>query len=323
MYNSIDKEAFIRDYSGSEKTRILVRYIFTSFEQCEESYHLDLSLMSAEQLQPVVNKLTGLRKKSSELIIIILKEYVKWMARSGRETSRGIFTVHIDSYDKVRDQMVSSPLHLKSKLDDVFDPPELNTIDCIYRVFLWMAFSGLTDEEASTVTSQEVNFQLLYIEHGGHKYEIYKESIQEFFNACNSTELLFEHANYQSVRSRSDGDKIMRGFRSSDVKIKTIRPMIVRKFNQYSHDEEGNKIKDGYKLSYQRLYLSGVFYRAYVRERAGIPVNFSGLIALEMDKSEKEHGYTLNKNRTLPKIANTIAKGYIEDYERWKNAFDV
>ena len=76
MYNENQKRAFIESHTNSDKTMAKIVQIFSWFEPYEEDWGLDLSQQSAEKLQPVVNELTGVRSKSTELILIILKEYV-------------------------------------------------------------------------------------------------------------------------------------------------------------------------------------------------------------------------------------------------------
>lgn len=322
MYNETQKNAFIASHTNSDKTTALIVQIFNWFEPYENEWQCDLSQQSTEVLQPVVNELTGVRSKSTELILIILKEYVKWCGRSGYEVSRGIFDVRINTIDKIQSQMVASPLHLKSILDRCeFDTPNKETVDVTYRVFLWMAFAGLDDKDAIRVTTNDVDLQNLRINFEGHSYEIYKECREDFEKACCLTDFLYEHPNYSIRRDRAEGNIIMRGFRSPTVDLKTLRPLINKKLTTDADGGGETKTRQKSKLSYKRIYLSGIFYRAYERERAGIPVDFSDVVALEMQRKEKVKQYTTSKTRTLSVIANMIEREYLADYEKWKCAF--
>ena len=319
MYNENQKRAFIESHTNSDKTMAKIVQIFSWFEPYEEDWGLDLSKQSAEKLQPVVNELTGVRSKSTELILIILKEYVKWCGRNGYEVSRGIFDVRINTIDKIQNQMVASPLHLKAKLDEFFEPVEEETIDITYRVFLWMAFAGLDDKDAIRVTADCVDLKNLRINFEGHSYEIYKECIEDFKKACDLTDFQYKHPNYITRRDRADGNLIMRGIRTPTVDLKTIRPVINKKFGADDTEETSGRQKS--RISYKRTYLSGIFYRAYERERAGLPVDFSEFIARSIERKEKTKKYTVTKTRTLTTIANTIEREYLADYEKWKCAF--
>lgn len=319
MYNENQKRAFIESHTNSDKTMAKIVQIFSWFEPYEEDWGLDLSQQSAEKLQPVVNELTGVRSKSTELILIILKEYVKWCGRSGYEVSKGIFDVRINTIDKIQNQMVASPLHLKAKLDEFFEPVDEETIDITYRVFLWMAFAGLDDKDAIRVTADCVDLKNLRINFEGHSYEIYKECIQDFEKSCNLTDFQYKHPNYITRRDRAGGNLIMRGIRTPTVDLKTIRPVINKKFSVGDTGETSGRQKS--RISYKRIYLSGIFYRAYERERAGLPVDFSEFVARSIERKEKTKKYTVTKTRTLATIANTIEREYLADYEKWKCAF--
>lgn len=321
MYNENQKREFISSYTNSHSTAAKVEQIFSWFESYEKEWNMDLSQQSAETLQPVVNKLTGLRIKSTELVLIILKEYVKWCAKSGYETSKGVFDVKINTIQKINDQMVVSPFQLKSKLDEYFDTADKETVDITYRVFLWMAFAGMEDKDAIRVTADCVDLENLRINFEGHSYELYKQCIEDFKKACSLTDFQYIHPNYTTRKERACGDTIMRGFSSPIVDLKTIRPIINKKFDSKNIKLGSDEQKNRY--SYKRIYLSGIFFRAYEREQAGLPVDFSEFIAMSIERKEKTKKYTLSETRTLSKIARTIEREYIADYEKWKCAFKL
>lgn len=325
MYNERVKREFLSSYTHKKSTTSFIIQIFNWFEPYENEWEMDLSQQTTEILQPVINDITGVREKSTELIIIILKEYVKWCGRNGYEISKGIFDVRINTIDKIQNQMVASPLHLRAILNDKknnFDSLDKNTVDITYRVFLWMAFAGLEDKDAVRVTSDDVDLENLRINFEGYSYEIYKECKEDFEKACKLTVFNYEHPHYTTCRERADGNVIMRGFRSPTVDLKTIRPIINKKFSENDEEQSDNKRQKS-RISYKRIYLSGIFYRAYEQERAGLPIDFSNIIALEIDRKEKVKKYTTTKTRTLTTISNRMKREYLADYEKWKCAFTV
>lgn len=343
MYNEERKQEFINTHTQKNSTKKFMAQIFNWFEPYETEWGIDLSQQSAEILQPVVDKTSGLRSKSTELVLILLKEYVNWCGRNGYETSRGIYDVKVNSIEKIKNQMVSSPLHLKTIMDKEpkkesensdekedkfgFDKPERETVDITYRVFLWMAFAGLDDEDAVRVTSEDVDLVNLKINFEGYSYDIYKECIEDFEKACNLKNFLYEHTNYTIRRDRAPGNCIMRGFRSSNVDLKNIRPIINRKLNPTENDrKELKNLKCPYrKLSYNRIQLSGMFYRMYERERAGCMLNFSEEVDSQIKKKLKKdpNAYTTSDTRTMTTIANQIEREYLADYKKWKCAFAI
>lgn len=323
MYNETQKRAFIESYTSSDSTMAKIIQIFSWFEPFEENWGSDLSLQNDKELQPVIDKLTGVRIKSATTIITILKEYVKWSIRNGYDVNRGVFNVKINATNKIQDQMVSSPLQLKMKLDHYFEKVEENTIDITYRIFLWMAFAGLEDNDAVRVTSDCVDLENLRINFEGHSYELYKECREDFKKACELTDFVYIHPLYVSRKERAEGNVIMRGIRSSTVNIKTVRPIINKKIAAKDEKErikEDIEVKDRQKsyMSYNRIYLSGIFYRAFEMERAGIPVDFSDIVAKKIQNKE----YKTSSTRTITSISNQYERELRADYEKWKCAFD-
>lgn len=330
MYNESQKMAFVNS-RNQPTTKKFVTQIFNWFEPYENKWGMDLALQSAEVLQPVVNELSGLRSKSTELLLIMLKEYVKWLKNNGYPYSRGIYGVQIDSIEKVRSQMISSPAHLVEVMKKVdtglkkkdgsaifrgFDSAELETVDIIYRVFLWMAFSGLYDAEAIQVKDSDVDLDKLVINFDGKKFKIYQEAKLDFEKACCLTDFNYIHPHYETRRKRVDGNLIMRSMRSEEIDLMTIRPIVNKKLNPKT---EGDKSRLKSKLSYNKIYLSGVFYRMFEQERMGKKVDFAKLVARDMENTE----YTMSATRTRNTIANKLEREYKADYERWKCAFDV
>lgn len=256
--------------------------------------------------------------------MIILREYVKWCGRNGYAVSNGIFEVRINSIEKIQNQMVSSPYHLSLKMKECFADTKEETIDITYRVFLWLAFAGLEDEEAIKVTSDCIDFKNLRINFNGHSYEMYKEGLADFEKACTLTTFLYQHPKYTIRRNRAEGNIITRGFCSPKMDLNTIRPIINKRFAMGDVAEksvEGVKPRQKSHISYKKIWLSGVFYRAYEQERAGMPVDFSDLVARSIELKEQGKKYTVTKTRTLNTIANTFEKEYLTDYAKWKCAF--
>lgn len=311
MYNEGRKEKFITSYTNSPKSAYYVRAIFKKFAKYEdEKWHSDLCMQPTEILEPIINSQTGTRMESAERALIVLKEYVKWCARNGIETSNGIFGVRVDVVEAVKEQMVASPLHLQKKLDDLFNPEDEKTMDCLYRAYMWMAYAGLTDVEALKVEVNEVDLTDLVIRHNGKIYQLYKQAIKTFDQACNLKQFKYKHKNYDTdlENPRFPGTKLMRGIKSDVMKLSTLRSVMTKK-------TAAKKMK----MSYKKIFYSGIFYRVYENERAGEDISFSDYVAELIEKNE----YVLNENRTINKITNEMIRALEIDYDRWKCAFSV
>lgn len=316
MYNEELKKRFIRDYTGSLNTANVAATMFNAAEKHEIRWNADLCTRSAEELQPMIDDIVGLRSKSRWMTLIILKEYVKWcIAMKVPGACDGMMHIEAVGLDKVKHQMVSSPLHLQRFMDSIFDPESEETIDNIYRCYFWMAYGGIDEEDTIAVRKSDVNFQGMYIQYKSTSIPIYREAVPAFRNAVMLDSFVYKHPNYSKDirRNRVQGDTIMRGIKAA-TKTFTMRATLSKR--NIKAIEEG---KTDLQLSFYRVRMSGLFYRVYEMERAGISPNFSEAALRVMDGKT----YSLKGREKLEHKQNRIEKDYMEDYERWKLAFSI
>lgn len=306
MYNEERKVKFL---SETKKSPAFGKSIFRATEPIEQQYGVDLVMLPTEALQSVVNERLGIRTRSVGTAIVFLRSYFTWCKENGYEVGSGIDGLEIETGEKIRATMVSSPKHLELLLDKVFTPVQEETMDCIYRCFLWLAFSGLEDVEAMDVKTSEIDFEQMLIHHGDKDYELYKEAIPAFKKACSLTEFVYINPKYSKkvTRNRFPGEYLMRGVRSEKISLMTMRTIIGTHFRD-----------NGIKISYSRIHLSGVFYRMYEMERAGMPVDFSGIAIERTNRIDRQY----SENYSRRKVTASIEQDYIDDYASWKRAFE-
>lgn len=304
LYNTERKMQFITEARSGTNFGCSV---FNTTQPYEEDTKQDVCEFSVEILQSIVDKCFGVRARTVDTVIGFLRAYVEWCREHGYSTSDAIFNVKNDTSEKIRSSMVSSPKHLEMILDAVFEPVDRETVDCIYRCYLWMAFAGLEDVDAVKVKISEIDFDAMLIEHNGRSFNIYREAVPAFRAACNATEFTYIHPKYgEVIRERHVGDNLMRGIRSESVKVETARSSVGKKLRE-----------SGYEITYGKIRLSGVFYEAYESERMGVPANFNGLV--EEKLARMNHKY--NGKYTRSKQAYAIRQDLLTDYKRWKDAF--
>lgn len=316
MYNEEQKKRFIRDYTGSLSTANVAATIFNETEKYEESWGADLCTKGVEELQPVINEITGLRNKSQWMSLTILREYVKWcLAMKVPGACDGMLHIEAVGLDKIKKQMVASPLHLQRYLDDIFDKEFEETIDNLYRCYFWMAYGGIDEEDTILVRTDDVDLSQMLIRYKTTSVPIYREAIPAFKNAVTLTNFLYKHPNYTKPirRDRVPGDTIMRGLKAT-TKTFTMRTTISKR--NISAIENG---LTELQLSFYRVRMSGLFYRTYEMERAGIPVTFSEAALRVMDGKT----YALSGREKIIHKQNRIERDYFDDYQRWKLAFSI
>lgn len=342
MLNRVQKADFIDERYGtaSLSTRKFASSVLTAMHPYELDWGTDFSEQPADVLQKAVNDIIGIRQQSGEHVLKVLQEYVRWRKEIEPDsTGDGIFDVYIDTVNKMRERMVSSPLHLQRIMDDVFDKTRENSSDCVYRAFLWMGFSGIRADDTICVTSDEVDLQLMEIRHNGETYPIYRESVPVFIRVCTLTEFtdhkMIRGKSTPCVTERAPGNTIMRMSEnflsrqgSRDPLRSTIRPRLARKLSdaQRRNDERNpnEKLNLNYDISFDRVYLSGVFYRMYEAERAGAVPDFTEQAEMQI-RSRKANGKTYKESphNNERKVVLRIARELAADYEAWKKAFST
>lgn len=316
MYNNELKTRFIRDYTQSIHTAKVAATVFTAIEPFEEAWQADLCTKTAEELQPVIDKVVALRFRSQWMSLTILKEYVRWcMTMRVPGACDGMLHITAAGLDKVKRQMVSSPFHLQQYLDAVFSKEEAEMLDNLYRCYYWMAYGGIHDDDVLSVKISDVDFTKMCIRYRDTSVPIYREALPAFHNAVELTNFLYRHPNYTKPirRDRIPGDTLIRGYRPI-TKINYLR-------SNMSHlsaaaIEQG---KTEMQLSFYRVWMSGLFYRMYERERTGLTVDFTG-VATELMKDKP---YVIKRRTKIEHRQNQRARDYMEDYQRWKLAFSI
>lgn len=319
MYNEELKTRFIREYTKSISRADICVQAFEAIEPYEEQWEADFCTKSTEELSPVIEQLVGFRVRSRWQRIIIFQKYVKWcLSNNVGGACDGM--LHIDNVglSKVRTQMVANPTQLQMYLNVICEPESEQTTDNIYRCFYWMAYSGMDEEAILATKVTDVDFENMVIHSGGNEYEIYREAIPAFKNAATLTEFVYKHPNYPPDkivrRNRAPGDTLIRGIRST-TSVLSLRVELSRRSKKFV--DEGLTDK---QLSHFRVKLSGLFYRMYQRELAGIPVDFSG----EASKFMEGKTYKLDTGRNTPEAKKrAVVNDYMQDYERWKAAFQM
>ena len=325
MYNKDTKEKFITEFSTNTGRRQVAYKAFEALEPYEQDAESDFCTWDKDKIIPVVDKLIGLRESSKKTRLSVLEAYIKWCMQNkipgAREDLLGISDFGLD---KLKSQMVANPQHLQRYLNCILEPEQENTVDNVYRCYYWMAYGGMSEEDALNVTTKDVDLVNLVIRYNGTEYPIYREAIPAFKSCVESTNFKCKHPNYTDVevyRNRIAGDILTRGTRGYGS-TRGIRVEISRKQRNQRFRPDSTKDDKSLdlKLSFYRIRLSGLFYRMYEAERAGMPVNF--MPAAEQFMEGKT--YKLDSGRNLIGARQRrIASEFLDDYNRWKEAYTI
>ena len=327
MYNEKTKLKFISEFSTSVSRRCVAELLFEATEPYEKRWGADICTRDKEEVQQVVDDVVGARAMSQKTRLSILRSYARWCIENNVDGAQdGILQINTVGVEKLKRQTVANPQHLQRYLDRICDDETAKTVSCTYRCFYWLAYSGvLNEKDALDIITSDVDFEDMMIRHGGQEYPIYREAITSFKMCVNLTTFVYKHPNYtgckEVLRIRGDGNLLLRGFNET-VSLYSMRVQMSRRASE--HKTKNTTCVDngilGLKLSYYRVWLSGLFYRMYEAERAGMPVDFTAVAEQFMESKT----YKLDSGRnTLAAKRKALARSYLIDYNNWKEAYSI
>lgn len=321
MFNAERKQRFIAARFKNVLGVKRANYFFDSVEEFERMYNCDIAQMNVDQLQNTFNNVAGLRSKNAQDQYRMFRDYIEWCRKCDLEPADSIYAITVGTFDNMRSRMVGSPLHLKDILDQVFPHPDGNSIEYIYRTYLWLAFSGFLEEEAIRVCADDVRFTSAEIldPESDRAYPFYAESYPDIHMACTLTFFCEPRGKGKvcTIKQRQDGNEILRGKVTQktieEQLTSTIRPTISRAFRKYAQNNAS-----GASLSYRRIYMSGIFYRKYESDRIG--KNDDGMFREIATRDILMSHRITQKSSAAQAIASTVRE-YKSDYASWKHLF--
>lgn len=311
MFNAEVKERFIKSYSSKISVRTACKQFFDIAQKYEEMWDADLYTRTPNEVNQFLSEASGLTSQSQTSAITMIKAYIRWCL--SQEDIFGVqedlLTITSISSDKIKEQTVTSPVHLQRYLNAVFDPEDFETMDNIYRTYFWMAYAGMSQDDVPKIKNSNVDFSEMVIRYNGKTYPVYREGVKaiRYCVELDYIKSLRTNTGNLITLNRADGDLIMRG-RKSVFTSKTLQERVSKK-----QKDALDSRKTTLKLSYFKVWISGLFYRIYMDEISGIEPDFLAFIK-EID-SVKD---TKNKLSDL----NKRAKYYHEDYQRWKDSLN-
>lgn len=329
-------------YGDTAFAQKVITGILEDAQRFEKEWGIDCSVADTEQLQILVNHILRHRRFDPGVVPDTLSKYAAWRKKKKLPSGNAIRHVVIDPAIKVRRGMVYSPTHLSDTLNTVFPPTQEDTTDILYCAYLWLAFSGLEEEQAMRVKSQDLNFDISAICIDGEKFPIYPDSLDAFYDSVRVEQFTVFRTKDGKRKPvdylREPGDELLRGKQNNRGKITagkivtSFRPTISRRFAEIeAFDQSMGIVRDiPYEISYDRVYLSGIYYRALKWEQAHHePYSFTreaekrlaAKYALNPEQfdSWSEERRAANNSRYI----NRVKQKMREEFLIWKQAFTM
>ena len=273
--------------------------------------------MDAESMQSIFDEVAGIKESSADTVLSILKSYSRWCRVNNYPGANdSMERIETPGVAKMRKCMVFSPLELAIYHNQLYQTtPEDKRPDNIGRGYDWLAFIGVKEEDVLSISNNDIHLDTLELSYKQTRLDIPKEARVVFKNLTQLDYFTYVHPYYVSeFRPRIQSDQFLRGFRDNR-QLKQLRDQISRDRHRARMSGKIQK-----QLSFQRIYLSGLFYRAYEFERAGLDPSLhfqeeaiAHLADLRCDTPEEKKYYHVRKLQCLRILNN--------DYTRWKLAF--
>lgn len=307
MYNEELKNRFITECASSESSSKRAKMLFSYAEPFEQKYQKDLCAISEENIGEVLQKIVSARTGTQIVDMSILKRYSKWCLNNNiNGACNAILGAQNFDVQKLRETMVDSPGYLDDLFDRVFPSVADGKSENLCRVYFWMAFMGIPEEDSFNIEADHVNLKKMVVQYNGNEYPIYNQSVQAFRHLCVANSFYYDFVTREAIVPRAPGDKLLRGTGNSpEPKGNSIRKAANRRISD-------SKVEDIKSLRYLSLKLSGALYRMYENEvRTGECDIRKGLLDYSPDVMELP-----------PKRITRKELEFRTDYERWKAAFN-
>ena len=324
MYNEELKTKFIKESITAEARARAAYALFNSTEPYEKEWGADICTRNKDELAPVLGELVGFRKNSQTLRLYILSNYAKWCIDNKVDGAcDALMNPEVDNNAKFKRQMVANPIHLQRWLDVLYSKESLETVDCVHRCYCWLAYIGLREEEILDITSDDVDLIDRVVRFRGREYQFYNESFTSFKQCVMLTSFRYVHPliTVDVYKSRASGNKLLRGVKPIK-NISYLRSEFSRVQGKKEHRRGIKKDDDDLdlRLSYFRIGLSGLFYRQYEAERAGMTANFN---AAAEDFIEGKTYHLKKSGNTIEYKQKLVANSYMKDYITWKKVYNI
>lgn len=316
MFNEAQKKSFIASGMPVLSQVHKAVALFSNTEPFEQSLGKDICTFTRDELQDAVDKFFAPKAVTRIGQLRVLKDYIRWCTAGGIDGAQDhTDEISITALDKVRSRMVASPMHLQLVLDQVFNKEDMNSTDNATRLFCWLCYAGMSGEQAMALREKDVYLATnVVVTESGERYQLPIEASVSLRSCATQTVFTYIHPLHSNDRAlpRCEGDQLLRGIRA-DAKLTQVK----RSISAHMKDAF-DKGKTKVWLSSERLATSGLYYRIYEQERAGIEPNFRA-VAREIARGD---GFGTDEKPMTNQFIYDKARLLDIDYQTWKLAFN-
>lgn len=304
VYNEELKNKFLCHLNNSGSDSVIKKIynpLFKKTENYEVECNKDIKDFSADELNRLFNnEYKGLNKKTLEIKLSSIKRYTKWCKDNNYTTSVDCVNFKLnDNVTEPDELFVKSPrdLEIKIRTNIPFSFDKTDFISAEIRAFIWFVYTGIRQKDAINLKYDDLHIKEGYIKYNEKYYEIYPEMTSDVMRACKIIkENSIGNDNYLFVNREGNRYQVYNLTRGICLRQRTLR-------------------KNEFRISLERIRLSGLFYRTYQREMLGCPPTFSEEIEYHMQQSNHK---TNDELKTRRQIKYSLESNYNDYKKLWQ-----
>lgn len=284
------------------------RRLFREAIPYEEKFGKDLSQFDNLELLKFLEERFGTKELPLYRALEIVRQYCVFLRDMEPSPSKAWRWIKTDQVDELQATMYAGPLHLASVLDRVFSPLSEDSVDLLYRCYLWLAFAEVPNNIVPLLRRENVDMLNRRVIINGESFRIYEEAAPAFAKVKELD--VFKVIEYKgdAYIPRKYPEMFFsfkeRGEYNPEGKLKTMKIRL----SDLSRET-------GATLNYSTVRSSGMFYRVFELERSMcIKSPDEALVSFDMRGSAKKNEGSADQRTT---------KNLLTRYAAWKKAFEV
>lgn len=325
MFDWKTKEDIIAEAYETESSRRSLRGVLLAAKKYEEEYGKDLSEFDKAEMQRFFDDNAGRRHSSVVVFTSRIKHYLEGAKRRGANLMCDISSdidFKGDRIRKFRETVVFSPDHLSDYLDAVFGDTRNESVAVVYKCFYWLAFCDIDEDDALALEDSSVNLASKNIIFKGRDIPLYEQSydVFELAKTLKTFKVYKSGSAKPIVYQREDGSRLLRCTKRGGVSkaVHEGQRRMTKELSRYIKAAVDNGVVTA-RIRYYNARMSGVFYRAFLREQMSMDPGFNAIVERRLSDPD----YHPSSNLVYNAKKSRLLSEYRDDYALWKSARDL
>ncbi|MCD8016796.1 MAG: hypothetical protein LUE97_03130 [Oscillospiraceae bacterium] len=283
MDNRTYRENFIRNnFQAETDDYVLISNFFKRVTAYEKQYGKTLEEgYTKDEYLRLINSLGTVALSTFRNTKVRLRKYVEQLNNDEIISSEAVSALEEISYDMIEFGTAFSNRFFKDfgdlqwELDMVLRAADKIDDRVFYSAFsaIYLAWCGLTSQETLNLKREDIGVNYINV---GNRTIIPNATIMAYLNEYKNATVYYVQTRSEIAFWYKESPWLMRTYKSERVSRNSLTTMIsnlstyneveTRKFNEDTQEYETEVVRRNRGFTYDKVYWSGVFYRAYIYE---------------------------------------------------------